>query len=121
MYCICLCLRVFIIYVYQFTFFIFSVRKMMSNDIDMKIEKPANLPWYPPFCKAFNGQVEKYDQMESLGRWQMIGVKHPEKSIEEAYTVYSPENNLHEWGARVSHAKEKVCWSQRHVMFSQRN
>ena len=96
---------------------VFSVRKMMSNDIDMKIEKPADLPWYPPFCKAFNGQIEKYDQMESLGHWQMIGVKHPEKSIEEAYTVYSPENNLHEWGARVSHAKEKVCWFQRHVMF----
>ena len=40
----------------------------------------------------------------------MIGVKHPEKSIEEAYTQHSPEQNLQEWGARVSQAMKKVSF-----------
>ena len=81
---------------------------MLSDDLGMLIEKPAPLPWYPPFCKTFNGNIEKYDKLQSLGKWQMIGVKHPEKSIEEAYTIHSPEKNLQEWGARVSQAMKKV-------------
>ena len=81
---------------------------MMSEDVGMKIEKPATLPWYPPFCKAFKGRIKRYDKFPSLGNWQMIGVKHPEKSIEEAYTQHSPEQNLQEWGARVSQAMKKV-------------
>lgn len=81
---------------------------MLSDDIDNPIEKPASLPWYPPFCKAFDGHIKKYDKMPSLGEWQMIGVKHPEKCIEEAYTIHSPEKNLQEWGARVSQAMKKV-------------
>ena len=85
-----------------------SVKKMMSEDVGMQIEKPATLPWYPPFCKAFKGRIKRYDKFPSLGNWQMIGVKHPEKSIEEAYTQHSPEQNLQEWGARVSQAMKKV-------------
>ena len=80
----------------------------MSEDLGLSLEKPATLPWYPPFCKAFKGQVEKYDKMQSLRKWQMIGVKNPEKSIEEAYTMNSPEKNLQEWGARVNQAMKKV-------------
>ena len=80
----------------------------MSEDVGMQIEKPATLPWYPPFCKAFKGRIKRYDKFPSLGNWQMIGVKHPEKSIEEAYTQHSPEQNLQEWGARVSQAMKKV-------------
>ena len=86
----------------------FSVKKMMSEDLGMKIDKPATLPWYPPFCKAFKGNIKRYDKFPSLGNWQMIGVKHPEKSIEEAYVQYSPKQNLHEWGARVSQAMNWV-------------
>ena len=82
----------------------------MSEDLGLRIEKPATLPWYPPFCKAFKGQIEKYDKLQSLRKWQMIGVKHPEKSIEEVYTIHSPEKNLQEWGARVNQAMKKVCF-----------
>ena len=88
---------------------------MMSDGLGMQPERPATLPWYPPFCKAFKGHIERYDKFQSLRKWQMIGVKHPEKSIEEAYTIHSPEKNLQEWGARVSQAMKKVFFSYNHV------
>ena len=80
----------------------------MSTDLGISLSDPAPLPWYPPFCKAYEGKIAKYDKMPSLGQWQMIGVTNAEKDIEEEYTKHSPEKNLQEWGARVSMALKRV-------------
>ena len=95
---------------FEFSTLLCSVKRMMSEDLGMQIETPATLPWYPPFCKAFKERIQRYDKFPSLGNWQMISVKYPEKSIEEAYIQHSPEQNLQEWGARVSQAMKKVSF-----------
>ncbi len=88
-------------------FTIFSVAKMMSSDIELPLEYPAPLPWYPPHCTRFDGKT-KYDHLQSIAKWNHISVKNPEREIEAAYYLHSPEKSYHEWGARVTAAMKKV-------------
>ena len=81
---------------------------MMSSDIEFPSEHPAPLPWFPPICKSYEGTVPKYDQLKTIAKWTHISVKKPEKEIEPAYDLHSPERNFHEWGARVTAAMKLV-------------
>jgi hypothetical protein len=80
---------------------------MMSEDIEIPLEYPSPLPWYPPNCLAYEGKT-KYDKLQSIEKWTHISVRNAEREIEAAYYLHSVEKNFHEWGARVTAAQKMV-------------
>ena len=80
----------------------------MSYDIELPSDKAAPLPWYPPFCKAYDGVIPKYDKLKTIAHWTFISTRKAEKEIESAYHFHSPEKNFHEWGSRVNEAMKRV-------------
>ncbi len=90
----------------------------MSSDIELPLEHPAPLPWYPPTCTKFEGKT-KYDHLQSLARWTHINIKKAEREIEATYYLHSSEKNFHEWGSRVKAAMNKVrAWIQSQTLDS---
>ena len=89
-----------------FPILIYSIERLLSEEISIPVEFPAPLPWLPPKCKSYNGKT-KYDKLPTIENWAQISIKKAEREIESEYYKYSAEKNFHEWGARVHGAMDR--------------
>lgn len=89
----------------------FDVAKMFSDHVNIPIEHPAALPWFPPLCKSYVRPMGKYDSLKTFDKIRRLEIEvrsTAEKDVEIEYSLHSPVNSFHEWGARINAALKQT-------------
>ena len=81
---------------------------MFSDGIGLQDHEIAPLPWMPPSCNSHPITVLEFDRLKISRKLENLNLEAGENEVTNSYAALSPENSVHEMGARVTMALEKV-------------